>query len=68
MTLNFITDFQFWCIIIIQATGFAIVCFKLFVKSYCTEKGKNLATKEDIGEITQIVESIKSSLAKETEE
>jgi len=44
------------------------VCIKLFAKSYSSEKGKNLATKEDIGEITQIVESIKTSLAIKTEE
>jgi hypothetical protein len=68
MTLNFITETQFWFILITQVVGFAIVCFRLFIKSYSTEKGKNLATKEDISEITQIVESIKTSLTIKTEE
>lgn len=31
----------------------------IFIKSYLTEKGKNLATKEDIKEITDKVESVK---------
>jgi hypothetical protein len=68
MLLTFITDFKFWIVVIVQIVGFLLVCFKLYAKSYSTEKGKNLATKEDIGEITQIVESIKKSLAIETEE
>ncbi|MBS1532303.1 MAG: hypothetical protein JSU01_18520 [Bacteroidetes bacterium] len=68
MHLALISDFQFWFIVIIQIAGFILVCLKLYAKAYSTEKGKNLATKEDIGEITQIVESIKTSLAKETEE
>ena len=42
--------------------------FKLYAKSYSSEKGKNLATKEDISEITEIVESIKTSLSNKTEE
>jgi hypothetical protein len=34
----------------------------LYVKSYSKEKGKNLATKEDIEEITQKVETVKSEI------
>lgn len=34
-------------------------CFRSFLSSYLSEKGKGLATKEDIGAITTIVESIK---------
>jgi hypothetical protein len=68
MNLTHITDFKFWFIVALQAIGFLVVCVKLFAKSYIGEKGKNLATKEDIGEITQIVESIKTSLAIKTEE
>lgn len=60
-------DFEFW-VIATQIVGFTAVCIILFVKSYSAEKGKNLATKEDVGEITQIVESIKTSLAIKTEE
>ena len=32
----------------------------MFLKSYFGEKGKNLATKEDVAEITSLVESVKS--------
>jgi hypothetical protein len=68
MDVTHITDFKFWFIVIVQIAGFGFVCLKLYAKSYSSEKGKNLATKEDIGEITQIVESIKTSLAQKTEE
>jgi|SRR6185437_178506 len=68
MDATHVTDFKFWFIVIVQVVGFVLVCIKLFAKSYSSEKGKNLATKEDIGEITQIVESIKTSLAIKTEE
>ncbi len=36
--------------------------FKLFLPSYLSEKGKNLATKEDIREITVKIESVKAAL------
>lgn len=38
-----------------------------FFKSYFTEKGKNVATEEDIGKITKIVEDVKKEFATETE-
>lgn len=38
------------------------------IGKYAEEKGKNQATKEDIGEITKIVKDIKSEFAKQTEE
>jgi len=38
-----------------------------FFKSYFQEKGKNLATKEDIGEITQTVEKIKNQISFSTQ-
>ncbi len=41
---------------------------KIFIPSYLSQKGKNLATKEDIEEITRKVESVKSSYAKVLEE
>lgn len=62
------TEFKFWFLAFVQIAGFVVVCLKLYAKSYSGEKGKNLATKEDIGEITQIIESIKTSLAIKTEE
>lgn len=37
------------------------------VKAYETEKGKNLATKEDIGEITQEIKSVETAFINETE-
>jgi len=61
-------DFKYLLVIVLQILGFTIICIKLYAKSYVNEKGKNLATKEDIGEITQIVESIKTSLTIKTEE
>ena len=55
--------------------GLSIINFLiigLFVKgyfpSYMKEKGKNAATKEDIEDITQIIESIKQSNAKDIEQ
>jgi len=41
---------------------------KNFLPGYLTEKGKNLATKEDVEEITGKVESIKTDYAKVIEE
>lgn len=38
-----------------------------YLPTYAAEKGKNLATKEDIGEITRIVEAVKSQGATELE-
>lgn len=63
-----IGEVKFWAIIIIQIGGFAFVLLKIYAKSYSSEKGKNLATKEDIGEITEKVESIKASLTIKVEE
>ncbi len=43
-------------------TNFVIVYFAYF-KSYRSEKGKNLSTKEDIEEITNKIESIKNEVS-----
>lgn len=40
----------------------AIVCYFIFFKSYFQEKGKNVATKEDISEITEKIENVKSDI------
>lgn len=45
-----------------------IVLFTQFVFSYYNEKGKNLATKEDVQELTKKVEEVKTIYAKELEE
>ncbi len=68
MDIIHIPDFKFWFIVIVQIAGFVFVCLKLYAKSYSSEKGKNLATKEDIGEITQIVENTKATLVTKAEE
>ncbi len=39
------------------------VAFKVFFTSYVSEKGKNLATKEDIAEITDKVEKVRLQYA-----
>lgn len=39
-----------------------LLLYIAFLKSYFQEKGKNLATKEDVQEITELVESVKSQL------
>lgn len=36
-------------------------------KAYNEEKGKNLATKEDIDEITEIIESVKNEISFESQ-
>ena len=48
-------------IVVIVGIGFFI---KNYFPSYFNEKGKNLATKEDIAEITNRIESVKSSYEK----
>jgi hypothetical protein len=44
-----------------------IVLYLAFFKSYFKEKGKNLATKQDVGRITDIVERIKHKFDSDTE-
>lgn len=68
MSINVITSFQFWILILTQIAGFVFLCIMLYVKSYSSEKGKNLATKEDTGRITTIVEDIRNSYVIKTEE
>ena len=52
---------------IVELITIIIVCYVAFFKSYIQEKGKNLATKEDIGEVTKIIETVKKGLNDETE-
>ena len=44
-----------------------VVAVRFYIPTYLGEKGKNLATKEDIAGITRIVESTKSEYIKELE-
>jgi hypothetical protein len=50
--------------------GFVILALivKNFFPSYLAEKGKNLAQKEDIGKITDLVETVRTQHAKQIEE
>jgi hypothetical protein len=52
---------------ILATSGVLIGLYLAFFKSYFTEKGKNLATKEDIGEVTRIVEETKKQFTADTE-
>jgi len=45
----------------------ALGIYLAFFKSYFTEKGKNLATKEDTAELTRLVESVKMNFTKDAE-
>lgn len=49
------------------ASGIALLLVRHFLGSYMVEKGKNLATKEDIADITHKIEGIKSQYALEAE-
>jgi hypothetical protein len=46
--------------IILEVILILLALYLAFFKSYFQEKGKNLATKEDIGEVTQEIESVKN--------
>jgi hypothetical protein len=45
----------------------AMLFLRKYLPSYFSEKGKNLATKEDIGEITRVVEAIRAQHSAELE-
>ena len=53
---------------VIFGAGIVYLIVKTFIPSYLSEKGKNLATKEDIATITDKVESVKTDYAKVLEE
>ncbi|MDZ7805468.1 hypothetical protein [Thiohalophilus sp.] len=48
--------------------GLIFLIIKSYIPSYLSEKGKNLATKEDVAEITNKVESVKTEYAQIIEE
>lgn len=52
----------------IIGAGFLFFILKSYLPAYFSEKAKNLATKEDIGEITSEVEQVKSGYAEMLEE
>lgn len=53
--------------LIIAAIGIAVLFVKSFLPSYLSEKGKSLATREDIEELTKKVEGVKTSYAADLE-
>ena len=63
---NFWTEYLFPFLTVL---GLVILYFtaKNLLPSYFNEKGKNLATKEDISDLTQLVETVKYNFTKETE-
>lgn len=48
--------------LMLEALILLLLLYLAFLKSYFQEKGKNVATKEDVEEITSLVESVKSQL------
>ncbi len=48
--------------LVLDALILLLLLYIVFLKSYFQEKGKNVATKEDIEEITSLVEAVKSQL------
>jgi hypothetical protein len=54
-------------VIILVAIGIAVLLARSFLPSYLSEKGKSLATREDIAELTEKVESVKTLYAADLE-
>jgi hypothetical protein len=52
----------------LMSAGVAYLLVKFFLSSYFSEKGKNLATREDIAEITRKVEGVRTEYASLVEE
>ena len=48
--------------LLLEALIFLLLLYLTFFRSYFQEKGKNVATKEDVEEITSLVEAVKSQL------
>lgn len=51
-----------WIQLVLEALILLLLLYLAFLKSYFQEKGKNVATKEDVEEITSLVEAVKSQL------
>jgi hypothetical protein len=48
-------------VLTLLAVGIFVLIYRYSVPSYLSEKGKNLATKQDIAEITREIESVKAT-------
>lgn len=59
-----IPQYSYW---LPALASFLASIFGVLLVSYLREKGKNLATKSDIGQITKIVEETKSNYSRQTE-
>jgi len=55
-------------LLLILAAGVALLLWRSYFPSYLTEKGKNLATREDIAAITKQVEDVKELYSKRLKE
>lgn len=53
--------------IILNIITLLIVVYWVFLKSYFSKKGENLATKEDVGKITDEIEKVKQKYGEENE-
>lgn len=53
---------SFWMGVSIALFAFVCACIGGYARSYMQEKGKSLATKEDIAEITRKIETVKDEL------
>jgi hypothetical protein len=57
-----------WVVILWSIVVFILgLFFNKYLPSYFTEKGKNLATKEDIAQITDLIEEVKSVYSRDIE-
>lgn len=54
--------------IILNIITLALLCYSIFFKKYFEKKGENLATKEDVAEITKITEESKIEFIKQIED
>ena len=52
----------------VLAAGVSLLIWRSFYPAYMNEKGKNLATREDVAEITKLVEDVKELYSKRLKE
>src|SRR5581483_12277242 len=55
-------------VLTLLVVGVVILLWRSFFPAYMSEKGKNLATKEDVADITQKVEEVKSFYASQLQD
>lgn len=62
--MTLLTILQVVALLGIAALG---ILYKYYLPGYATEKGKNLATKEDVADITSRIEDVKAKYAQDLE-